>query len=695
MLDRLSRWCFRHRWWVLLAWLAVLIGAFVANRTAGGELSDDFEFATVEANEAHQLLAEGFPEAGAPEVRVVVGASAPDGVRDEGVQRRIDATLDAVGRVDGVVDVEDQLTIAPEGNIGFATIRFDPRFAEADGDPPEGPLDQVRGVLHRAAAPGIGWGLSGQGIGGFDVETGPSEMIGLAVALVVLLLTFGTPLAAALPVLLGVFAVGVSLLLLGVVGRWMDIPVMAPAMASMIGLGVGIDYSLFILTRYRQGTTAGLDRAEAAARAVRTSGRAVLFAGATVVVSLLGLLLVDLDLIRGRAIGAAMAVVATMLTSITLLPAALSVVRGGIDRLRIRQGAGQDEARWRRWSRRVQRHPIVAAVAGGAVLLTLASPVLSMFTGFADSGSARPGSLARTGYDLMAEGFGPGTNGPLVVVLEDATPSGADRIEQIASQTDGVDIVLPAEFNDSGDLAMLVVIPDSSPQDAETARLVDRLRDQFPDEAHVGGGPALDADLSRFIAGQTPGFMIAVLVLSFVLLTIVFRSIVLPLKAVVLNLLSIGAAYGVVVAVFQWGWLADVFALERTGPIEPFFPMFLFAILFGLSMDYEVFILTRIHEEYVRTKDNARAVADGLAATAGVITAAAAIMISIFGSFLFAEFRMLKLFGLGLTVAVLVDATLVRLVMVPSTMELMGKANWWLPGWLDRLIPHVHLEDEH
>jgi RND superfamily putative drug exporter len=475
----------------------------------------------------------------------------------------------------------------------------------------------------------------------------------------------------------------------------------------MIGIGVGIDYALFIVARYRQGIHADLDPHSAVVKAVSTSGKAVFFAGCTVIISLAGMYLIGIEFVSGLATGAILAVAMTIATSLTLLPAVLGFVGKNIDRLHVPFVSRSDHQRdgfWYRWSRHIQRHPLPSAALGLAILLVMAAPVFAMQLGSSDASTRPTSDTTRRAYDLLAQGFGPGFNGPLLLAIE--IPPGADdavltKIHDGVAQTPGVAFAGPAQFNPQHDTAVMQVFPTTSPQDDKSVDLIHQLRNETLPAAttgtgvvaHVGGITAAFDDVSTLLQQRLPYFIALVLLLSFLLLMVVFRSIVVPLKAVVMNLLSIGAAYGVLVAVFQKGYGADFFGVGK-GPIESFLPMMLFAILFGLSMDYEVFLLSRMKEEYERTHDNGTAVADGLSSTARVITAAALIMVVVFGSFVFGDERVIKEFGLGLAVAIFVDATVVRMLLVPATMELLGDANWWLPRWLDRILPNVHIEGE-
>jgi RND superfamily putative drug exporter len=524
----------------------------------------------------------------------------------------------------------------------------------------------------------------------------------------VLLIAFGSVLAAGLPILTALFGIGTGIALVQLTANGLTMPDFTTQAVAMIGIGVGIDYALLIVTRYRQALRDGHEPESAVALAADTAGRSVVFAGTTVVIAVLGMLLIQVPAVQGLAVGIALGVLMTMLAAVTLLPAVLGFVGHNIDKFGLphkKRAEGEvRESFWHRWSRVIQRRPWPAAIGGLLILLLLAVPVLSMRLAFADAGNRPTSDTTRRAYDLLVEGFGPGFNGPLILAVD--TPGGQsdsatlDQLSERLRTTEGVAFATPPQSNDAGNAAIIQVFPDSSPQSEETANLVDRLRgDVIPPvtqgtdvDVKVGGLTAGATDYSNYTAERLPVFIGLVLLLSFLLLMTVFRSLLVPLKAVIMNLLSIGAAYGVIVAVFQWGWAKDLIGVAESGPVEAWAPMMLFAIVFGLSMDYEVFLLSRMREEYDRTGDNATAVADGLAATARVITAAAAIMILVFSAFVLGDDRAIKLFGFGLAVAVFLDATIVRLILVPATMELLGDWNWWIPKWLDRILPKVQVE---
>jgi RND superfamily putative drug exporter len=529
-------------------------------------------------------------------------------------------------------------------------------------------------------------------------------------AVVILLITFGSVLAMGLPIASALFGIGIGLSLIMLFANFLSVPDFTPQLASMIGIGVGIDYALFIVTRYRQQLHHGLDPEQATMVAITTSGKAVLFAGTIVVVSLLGILLMGFAFVEGLAIGGAATVAVTMIASVTLLPALLGFVGRNVDRWRL-PWFHQDESKFERgpayrWSRVIQRRPWPAAIAGLTVLVVMSIPLFSIRLGFADAGSASRERSSRRAYDLLVEGFGPGFNGPLLLATEVDSPDDVQALESVGQtlgRTDGIAAVTPAQSSPEGDAAVLTAFPTTSPQDEATTDLVERLRsDVIPaasandaNPIYVGGFTASIVDFSAANGDRLPILVSVVIGLSFILLVVVFRSLVVPIKAAIMNLLSIAAAYGAVIAIFQWGWLKGLFGVETTAPFEAWAPMMLFTILFGLSMDYEIFLLSRIREEYVKTRDNKTAVANGLAHTARVITAAAAIMVTLFLVFVFGfEERSIKLFGLGLAVAIFVDATVVRMVLVPATMELLGDANWWLPKWIARLLPKIEIEGE-
>jgi RND superfamily putative drug exporter len=511
-----------------------------------------------------------------------------------------------------------------------------------------------------------------------------------------------------LPLITALFALGVGLSLVTLGTHVFDTANFAPQLAALIGLGVGIDYALFILTRFRNGLDEGLEPRPAAIAAVDTAGRAVLFAGITVIISLMGMLLLGINFLYGVAIAAALAVLFTMIAALTLLPALLTLAGRRVDRLRIpglkkRSPSTDEGTTWYRWSRMIQRRPLLWALLSGAVLLALCIPTLSLRLGSNDAGTDPSGTTTREAYDLLAEGFGAGFNGPFAIV--GALPGkgedqGMVQLRDALKDEEGVAKTTPVVFNPAKNTAVFQLYPTTSPQSVDTTKLLDHIRNEVipPIEAktgaqlHVGGVTAIFEDFGNAISEKLPLFIGVVVLLSALLLMLVFRSLLVPLKAMVMNLLSIGAAFGIIVMVFQWGWGGSIVGLDGSGPIISFFPVFLFSIVFGLSMDYEVFLMSRIHEEWEDKHDATEAVTRGLALTGRVITAAAAIMVTVFASFMIGEDRIIKLFGLGLASAVFIDAVIIRSVLVPAVMQLFGKRAWYFPEWLGRILPRLAVE---
>jgi len=706
-MSELARWCFRKRRRVLVAWLVALLVLGVGSQVYGGAFRNDFRVAESESQRALDLLQQRFPAFAGDPLALVFRAE--DTVDDPDVRRRMDQFFAGVAALDGVEEVVSPYDGLAPVSADRTTAIAQVRLAEFG---PEVDPELVRSVIDRAdqlsEVPRLQVDVGGPTAMFAEMEPpGEREAAGVVVALGVLLVTFGSVLAAGLPVAVALGGLGAGLGLVFLLTRVMEVFTFAPAMAAMIGLGVGIDYALFIVTRYRQELAEGASAEVATGTAIGTAGRAVVFAGATVVISLLGMVLMGVSMVVGMALSAAVVVACTVVAAVTLLPAVLGFIGPGIDRYSVLRASEREPSagHWYRWSRAIQARPWPATVTALVVLLVLAAPVLGMELGGPHFGAGPESHSSRRAYDSVTEGFGEGFNGPLAVVAE-ITPGQADDLAvlealvQSIGAADGVALTVPAVTSPAGDTAVVTVIPESAPHSTATQELVERLRDEVVPaavgssgvEVSVSGVTALFADMAELFNRRLPVFIATVIGLSFLLLMMVFRSVLVPIKAALLNLLSIGAAYGVVVAVFQWGWGAGLIGIDRPGPIMAFIPMMLFAILFGLSMDYEVFLLSRIREEYDRGGDNATAVADGLAATARVITAAAAIMVIIFSSFVLGDDPIVKTFGVGLAVAVLVDATVVRMVLVPATMELLGDANWWLPDWLDRRLPRIELE---
>ncbi len=706
-MKQLAQICYSKRRLVLLGWIGLIVGLFAISTGLAGEYKTEFELPGSESQDAFDLLeARGVSERTGFTGQVVFEAE--QGVDDPAVRQTMETFFaDIASNVEGVEVVspyepDNSHQISDGGNIAFAEVNFSDRDEEQYIED----ADEVQALHEQISVPGLQVELGGDIFA--DVPGFSSELIGIVAAIVILLVAFGSLLAMGLPIITALFGIGCGVALIGLVTRVLSVPEFTTQIAAMIGIGVGIDYALFIVTRYRQALHDGLEPPEAVTLAIDTSGRAVVFAGLTVVISLLGMFMMNLDFMRSVATGAILAVFMTMFASITLLPALLGFVGHNIDKLalpHLTRGEGNTgRSFWYRWSRVIQAHPWPALIASTALLLVLAIPVFSMRLGFADAGNRGTGDTTRRAYDLLSEGFGPGFNGSFLVVAD--TPNGQsdlatlERLKSAMESTPGVESVTEPNAVADGSVHLFQIYPDYAPQDEETTDLVHRLRnDVIPPvingtspQIFLTGLPPAVVDFSDYMSDRLPLFFGAVLLLSFLLLLTVFHSVVVPLKAVVMNMLSIGASFGAMIAVFQWGFLGSVFGLGKEGPIEAWAPMMLFPIVFGLSMDYEVFLLTRVREEYDRSGDNRRAVADGLAATGRVISAAAAIMVCVFGSFILGDERALKLIGFGLAFAVLIDATVVRLVLVPAAMELMGKANWWAPSWLVRVLPTIRVD---
>jgi RND superfamily putative drug exporter len=708
MLVRLATWCYERRRLVVALWVAALVAAIAASAAFGGAYKADYFAPGSDSKAALDLLREKFPQRSGDTIQVVFRA--PGGVDRSPAKDAITALLDDMRDEPHVVGV-----VGPFDPRGAFQVSKDRTIAYADVD-----LDMQGQDFTLAEAKALtGKVRAADGKSGVQVEAGGqvpevasqgqvgSEGIGFLAAALILLVTFGSLVAMGLPLMTAVFGIGIALSLGAVMRHVVSVPNWAPQVAAMVGIGVGIDYALFIVTRYRSGLSDGMEPRQATLLALATAGRAVMFAGCTVVISLLGILVMGVPFAAGVAFSAVLAVLVIMLASVTLLPAVLGFTGRNIERLHVpyfgKRAKAYDASMWFRWSRFVQRRPWPAALGGLALLVLLAVPFFSMRFGFPDAGNDPKSFTTRRAYDLLSDGFGKGFNGPFLLTASLPHPhdlSGAQQLVAALRTTPGVASVSDPQPNDAGDTAVIQLVPTTSPQAAETERLVDTLRKDVVPKAVAGTG--VDVKVSGLVAGgidsnrgitaRLPVLVGAVVLLSFLLLLAVFRSLLVAVKAAVMNLLSISAAYGVVALSVNGGPFARFIGIPEPTPVPAFIPMMMFAILFGLSMDYEVFLLSRIREEYERTHDNGLAVADGLAKTARVITAAAAIMCTVFLAFVPSPVVFLKMIGIGLAAAIFVDATLVRLVLVPATMELLGDRNWWLPGWLARLLPDVHVE---
>ncbi|MEU3450509.1 MMPL family transporter [Streptomyces thermolilacinus] len=705
----IARWCVRHRLVTVLLWLAALCGVTVAAGVAGSAYSNDYEVPGTESGRATAVLQEAFPGRSGDSGTIVWHSEHGD-VRGEAVQGRVTAMLDQVEDLPGVAAVtppSGPAQISDDGRTGYATVTFD-RLAD------DIPQAQARALVDTArAASGDGLHVEVGGTVASLTQGGGShtaEMVGIAVAAVVLFLAFGSLAASALPIATALVSVGTAYSGIALLGHVMTVADFAPMLGLLIGLGVGIDYALFIVTRHRKGLKRGLGVTEAALNAVATTGRAVVFAGATVCIALLGMLILRLSFLNGVAIAASLTVVLTVAASVTLLPALLSLIGmralSRRERRRLAEHGPEPERPTgfaARWSALVERHPKKLGAVAAVVMLVLALPTLSLRLGTSDQGNDPATATTRQAYDLLADGFGPGVNGPLTLVAELGGAGdrlAMDRLPAQLAATPGVESVGPVTYSGGGNTAVVTVVPDSAPQSQRTSDLVERLRaDVLPAaesgtslDVHVGGITAGYDDFAQVIIGKLPLFVGVVIALGCLLLLLAFRSIGIPLKAAAMNVAAVASAFGIVVAVFQWGWGSELLGLGRAGPIEPFLPVIAVSVLFGLSMDYQVFLVSRMYEEWLETGDNRRAVRVGLAETSRVINSAAVIMIAVFLAFVLSGDRVIAMFGIGLAAAVALDAFVLRTLLVPALMHLLGGANWWLPRSLDRWLPRISIE---
>ncbi len=713
-LYRLGRGCARNRRKVLLAWLVAVVALFAVGKIAGGQFVDKFAVPGVESQKATDLLTKSFPSQAGGSAQVVFHAKSGT-LADAGNASAVSAALASIGGIDHVTDpipTTQTMAVSKDGTIALATVRFDEKATEL----PKSVYHELKTVVAPAAASGVQVEFGGElpQVAERSNASG-AEGIGLLAAMVILLFAFGSVIAMGLPIATAIFGLGAGIATITFISAFIDVPSTVSALATMLGLGAGIDYALFIITRHRAGLHRGLTVEDAAGRAIATAGQAVMIAGGTVVIAICGLAVAGIPFVTFMGFGAAIVVIIMVIAALTLLPALIGFAGHNIDRFGVpgmkrvsETSTRNDDGHyhgWAKWAHHVSAHPVRYLIGGLVVVLTMALPLFSMRLGQTDASQNPTSSTLRRSYDLLAEGFGPGFNGPLVLAVDLGTPPNAaalDAISKAVTADPDVVQVAPPILGPDGTTAVIQVTPTSAPQDAATSELVNRLRsDVLPPavsdtnaQVYVGGQTAVFIDLSERVAARLPLFIGCIVGLSFVLLMIVFRSILVPLKAAIMNLLSIGAAYGVIVAVFQWGWGASLFGVHESLPIVSFIPMFMFAILFGLSMDYEVFLLSRIRESYNHNHDNTESVVDGITSTARVITSAALIMISVFISFVFGGDATIKMIGLGLATAVFVDATIIRMVLVPATMRLLGDANWWIPKRLDRMIPNLDIEGE-
>ncbi|NEA58924.1 MMPL family transporter [Streptomyces sp. SID13666] len=709
----LARWCFRRKWLVIGLWVLVMAGFGGAGGAAGSAYANVFELPGTESAQVLKLMDKAFP-AQAGETDNIVWHVDQGSVRDAAVQQKMTAALQKiksdvadVGTIASPYAPEGAAKISKDGRTAYAAVTFTKLGNELDKEE----VKQLVDIVHDAGGSGLEVEAGGQAIQMAEQPPqGLSELVGVAAAAVVLFLALGSVFGMLMPIITALFAIFTASSAILLLSHGMAVADFAPVLAMLVGLGVGIDYALFIVTRHRKGILRGLTPEEAAVTAVNTSGRAVLFAGGTVCIALLGMFAMGLSFLNGVAIAASLTVVLSVAAAITLLPAMLGVLGNRVlsRRQRRKLAANGPEAKLAtgaaaRWSSFVERHPRVLSVIAIAMMVALAVPVLSLRLGSSDQGNNKDTTTTRKAYDLLAGGFGAGFNGPLTILAEVKSDTDKAAVQTLVGKlnaTKGITFAAALPMQPGADIAVIQAVPDTSPQDKATSDLIDHLRDDVVPaaekgstmQAYVGGQTAMYKDFASVLMGKLPVFVAVIIALGFVLLLIAFRSLVVPLTAAVMNLAAAAASFGVLVAAYQWGWGGDLLLASREGPIEAFLPVIMLSLLFGLSMDYQVFLVSRMHEEWVHTKDNARAVRVGLAETSRVINSAAVIMICVFTAFVLNGERVIAMFGVGLAGAVALDAFILRTVLVPSLMHLFGNANWWLPEWLDKRLPHLAVE---
>jgi RND superfamily putative drug exporter len=704
----IARWCFRHRFVVIAAWVVVLVGLSALGQAVKSDYNNSFSVPGTGSATAQELLARAVP-AQAGDSDTIVWRVSHGTVRDAAVMARMAgvlrqiATMPEVAAVASPYGPRGAAQISRDGRIAYATVQFTEQadnLAKAD-------VTRVINAAEAARAPGLDVQLGGQAIeSAQQTPVGVSSAVGVLAAAVVLFIAFGSLLAMVLPIVTAIAGVGGGLMAIALLTHAMNVTSLAPIFGALIGLGVGIDYALFIVTRHRRGLQSGLTPEEAAVAAIDTSGRAVLFAGGTVCIALLGIFVLGMTFLNGLAVACALTVAFTVAAAVTLLPALLGVFGMRVLSRRRRRLAGHATAPgsgglWARWSATVERRPAVLATAAAAVMVILAIPVLSVRLGSTDQGNDPSSTTSRQAYDLLARGFGPGFNGPLLLVAQTSSPADAAALRSLEARLPHTaNVASVRALTATPGTSVIQVTPGTSPEARATSGLMATLRDHaIPAAEHgttlrvyIGGITATFADFATVVAGKMPWFLLTIVGLSFLLLVLAFRSLLIPATAAVMNLLAAATTFGVLTAFFQWGWGTDAFGLGKAGPIEAYLPVVTLAILFGLSMDYQVFLVSRMNEEWAHRRDNRRAVRAGQLETARVITAAATIMICVFLTFSFMGQRDIAEFGIGLVAAVALDAFLLRTILVPALMHIFGDANWWLPRWLDRRLPHLAIE---
>ncbi|WP_433466364.1 MMPL family transporter [Spirillospora sp. CA-128828] len=707
-MSALARWCYRHRLLVVLLWVALLAGLGVASTAAGSKTSNSFSLPGTESTKALDLLKATMPAQSGANASVVWRSTGD--VRAPAVKNKMTATLGElakmpdVGGITSPYSAQGARQISADGHTAYASVDFTKQANELD----KANLQKFVDTAEAARGDGLKVELGGDPIGQLQQPgTSSSELVGILAAAVVLFVAFGSLFAMLLPIGTAIAGVGTGLLTVTLLTHVMSIGEIGPILGALIGLGVGIDYALFIVTRHRSNLKSGMDVESSVVKAIDTSGRAVLFAGGTVVIALLGLFVLGMSFLNGMAVASAVTVVCTVLAAVTLLPAMLGFI--GMRALSRRErrahaaGGSNRPGVWARWAGVVERRPVILSVISLALIAVLSLPVLSLRLGSSDAGNDPSSSTTRKAYDMLADGFGPGFNGPLQLVAETPAASDQQALRNLAGQvsrTEGVAAAVAMPAKPGAKVGIVQVIPKTSPQSKQTADLIGHLRhDVIPPaekgstlRVYVGGQTAIFDDFADVLTGKIPLFLTVIIALGCLLLLVAFRSLLVPLTAAVMNVFATAASFGVVVAFFQYGWGSEPLGLGAAGPVEAFLPVIMLSILFGLSMDYQVFLVSRMHEEWVHTGDNKRAIKVGQAETGRVITAAATIMIAVFIAFAFGGQRVIAEFGVGLAAAVAIDAFVLRTVLVPAAMHLFGKANWWLPAWLERRLPHLSVE---
>ncbi len=725
ILYGIGKFCVRHRFVVVAVWFVVAVVLVGVSHQLGDNTNDNLSLPGTNSQHAADVLAKSFPTQANGTSPIVLHA--PSGkLTDSKYANAVNTAAADVAKAPNVASVINPLTpqgasaLSKDGSTGYLTVGL-------KVSPGSLSVDDAQTIIDAAAKPAKSAGLQVQTGGQLGQKvskpaTESSELVGILAAMVILTFTFGTVTAMLLPIITAIFALLSTLAIIRMLGHVATVPTVAPTLATMIGLGVGIDYALFIVTRHFRGLRDGLDMHESIARAAATSGGAVFFAGGTVTIALISLAVAGIPLVTTMGLMAAVAVVVAVLAALTLLPAELAILGPRITSLRVRKPQSEERARnglWAKWAHDIAKQPMIAGLAALAILIPLTIPLFSLTLGQPDTAALSTSTTARQAYDLISKNFGSGVNGPLLIAVSLRSPAQPGSNSSSSSQSDprttdprlqtlqhdvsstsGVASVSPIQLDKAGTTAYFNAISTKGPAEQATTDLVNKLRDTAIPKAEkgtdmsafVGGSTAAYEDLATKISAKLPLQIVVVIALSFILLVLAFRTVVIPPQAALMNVLSIGASYGVLTAIFQYGWLSGLIGLPGSVPIVSYVPLFMFAILFGLSMDYEVFLVSQIEEHVHAGEDNKQSVVSGLVTSARVITAAAAIMVFVFGSFVLNGDPTVKQFGIGLAVAVVLDATVVRCLLVPALMILMGKINWYMPRWLDRAVPRVSIE---